>query len=103
VLPLLLLARHSLGNRLSPLAAFCLLCFYLEAVLFVARIRIGDGLQVEFMDRQSLYWTAIWGAAALVVIMIEPILRRRLQFARNYQASSVATPDATSENLAQGC
>jgi hypothetical protein len=78
VFPLLLLARHCLGGKLSGgLAAGLTLC-YLMAVRFFAAANSGDGFQVEFMDAQALRHTAWWGAGALLLTVFEPLVRRRL-------------------------
>ena len=78
VFPLLLLSRHCLGTRISPFTAGCVSLFYLEAVLFRLKNGIGDNLQIEFTDVPSLKWSALLGAAALLLIILEPILRTRL-------------------------
>jgi len=77
VLPLVLLARHSLGSRLTPFLAACLSCFYLETLLFFTGSRNGEDLQVEFVYEARLRWIALWGACALVLVVVEPALRAR--------------------------
>jgi hypothetical protein len=78
VLPLVLLSRHRLASRLSPFLASCLGLFYLQAVLLFAKNRVGDDLQVEFMYATRLKWLALWGACALFLVALEPVLRARL-------------------------
>lgn len=80
VLPLVLLARHSLGNRLSPWMAICLLFFYVQAVQLGGECDIGDALQVETTHWPNLLRSGLCCAAAVVLIFIEPLLRNSLSF-----------------------
>jgi hypothetical protein len=77
VFPLALLARHCLRDRFSPFLAVCLSCFYLEALLFFTKATAGQDLQVEFVYDSRLKWTSLWGACALLLVLLEPILRAR--------------------------
>jgi hypothetical protein len=78
IFPLVLLARYSLDSRFSPFLAVCLSCFYLKAVHFFTECGRGVALQVEFMDRALLNSAVLWGACALLLVLLEPILRARL-------------------------
>jgi len=78
IFPLVLLVRHSLKRRFSPFLAVCLSCFYLKAVHSFTECERGVALQVEFMDRALLNSTVLWGACALLLVLLEPILRIRL-------------------------
>ncbi len=85
IFPLLLLARHTLDGRVSPLLAAIVSVCYLEAVRFFTQTGSGVGLQVEFMRPALLSSAALLGACALLAMFVRPVLKPVLpQFLERY-------------------